>query len=116
MKIIPTFILFISLFASCNNKDGKKQTANQQDSVQKKTVVHRIPAELFLYHFKILDSAARTPLKDTVYHGCGNSVEFMEEYTRIEADVDGDYFGPIGFKKEDLKKWHEWFDKEYEQK
>jgi hypothetical protein len=40
----------------------------------------------------------------------------MEAYTGIVADVDGDYFGPVGFTKEDLRKWHEWYDKKYGRK
>ena len=40
----------------------------------------------------------------------------MEEETGIKPDVEWDYAGVTGFKKSDLKKWHEWFDKEYGQK
>ncbi len=40
----------------------------------------------------------------------------MERATGIGADVEGDYAGATGFKKQDLQKWHEWYDKEYGQK
>jgi hypothetical protein len=40
----------------------------------------------------------------------------MEVYTRIIADVESDYFGPTGFTKEDLRKWHVWYNKKYGQK
>ena len=116
MKRSMAFILCISLFASCISSGDEKPPAIRQDTVPKKVIIHRIPEELFLYHLGILDSAARTPMKDTMYYCCWNSVNFMEENTGIEADVDGDYVGATGFKKGDLKKWHEWFDKEYGQK
>jgi hypothetical protein len=66
----------------------------------------------FKYHFSILDSVSIRAVNDTVYK-CSASVEFMEENTGIEAGIDGDYIGPLGFLKNDLRKWHEWFDKKY---
>jgi hypothetical protein len=113
MNKIAALILFPVLFTSCDSNGDEKHTVNKQDSIPKKIKIHRIPEELFLYHFKILDSAAKMPMKDTMYNCCWNSVNFMEEYTGIEADVDGDYAGATGFKKGDLRKWHEWYDKEY---
>jgi len=39
-------------------------------------------------------------MKDTVYHGCGNSVEFMEEYTGIEAMLMVIISDQLGLRKE----------------
>jgi hypothetical protein len=108
-------ILLISSVASCNNKQ-KQQAAEKQEPKRQISPRHRIPDSILLSHFRILDSAARMPAKDAMYHCCLNSVNFMESYTGIEADVESDYFGATGFKKQDLQKWHEWYDKEYGQK
>jgi len=109
------YILFISSAVSCNNKD-KQQTAKKQDSKREISLKHTIPESIFLYHLRILDSAVRMPAKDTMYHRCYNSIDFMERATGIGANVEGDYAGATGFKKQDLQKWHEWYDKEYGQK
>ena len=34
----------------------------------------------------------------------------MEEYTKIESEGDKGYEGNISFTKNDLKKWHRWYD------
>jgi len=115
MNIIFTFILLLCLFVSCNNKGDEKQTAIKQDTGIKKIVTHKTPEVLFLYHLKILDSAAKLALNDTI-RCCSVSIEFMEENTEIETDTEGSYVGPLSFLKKDLRKWHEWFDKEYAQK
>lgn len=115
MNKISALILFLGLFACCNSKGDKKQPAIKQDTVPKKVITHRIPEELFLYHLKILDSAAKLASNDTI-NCCTASIEFFEEATGIEANTEGSYVGPLSFLKGDLRKWHEWFDKEYGQK
>ena len=63
----------------------------------------------FLFHFHILDSASRINDGDTIL-GYHNSTWFMEEYTKIESEGDKGYEGNISFTKNDLKKWHRWYD------
>ena len=109
------YILFLSIVASCNN-DKEQRIVEDQESKSKKPTMHGIPDSLFLYHFRILDSAAQFPPEDTMYHCCHSSVEFMEEFTHIPSDSESDYFGSTGFKREDLQKWHEWYDKKYGKK
>ncbi len=106
-------ILFISSVISCNNK--AKQQATKKQEPRDISLGHRIPGSIFLSHFGILDSASKPSTNDTIYC-CSPTVEFMELQTGISSSTDRDYAGPLGFLKEDLRKWHEWYDKEYRQK
>lgn len=65
----------------------------------------------FEYHFRILDSAAKANPKDTAYHCCTPSIKFMEVNTGIESKADGTLLGKLYFTKEDLDKWHKWYNK-----
>lgn len=114
MRKSLTCILFLSLL-SCN-EDKQKQPVGNKGSKWKIPMAHRIPDSIFQYHFRILDSAAKSPPRDTMYHCCYNSANFMVENTGIDADVEYDYGGATGFKKEDLVKWHEWYDEKYGKK
>lgn len=108
MKQNVVCLLFIS-FLSCNG--NREETNYKKERSNTIEVLKTFPLDpLFQYHFMILDSAAKTPLTDTMYNCCYNSVNFMEAYTGIEADVEGDYGGATGFKKDDLHKWHQWYD------
>lgn len=68
--------------------------------------------EQFKYHFRILDSVAKVTTSDTLSN-CIASVQFMEKHTSIEASTDGNYFGKLTCTKNDLKRWHEWYQKKY---
>lgn len=115
MRTILHCLLLSCLVIACGHARDKEAAA-VPNPVMTATSVASIPDSFFLYHFKILDSAAQLPPKDSCYHCCYSSIQFMEQYTGIEAEVDEDYFGPKGFKKEDLRKWHDWFDREYRNK
>lgn len=93
--VILFFALSCSLCA-CSQK-------NKQDSMKQ-----------FEYHFRILDSLAKTTSSDILLN-CAESVKFMEKNTGIEATTDGNYFGRFSCKKSDLRKWHEWYDRKYKQ-
>lgn len=108
MKNIIAGLLLICLF-SCNN-DNKQNVGLEKRANPISEIKLQIPDSLFQYHFKILDSVSKHPPLDTMYNCCHNSVNFMEENTGISADVDGDYFGATGFKRNDLQKWHQWYD------
>lgn len=108
-------ILVLCSIVSCNN-DNQNLAVEEANSTEKKPVLSRIPDSVFHYHFKILDSVAKNPPKDTMYRCCSNSVNFMVENTGIDADVEYDYFGATGFKKEDLRKWHVWYYEKYGKK
>jgi len=78
---------------------------NRQDSLNTK----KIKSE-FNYHFRILDSAAKTALSDTITC-CYSSIYFMETYTKINGEAFVTYFGQFYFTKKDLLKWHNWYGK-----
>jgi hypothetical protein len=92
--LIITFFILSCSFSACSQND------KQKDMKQ------------FEYHFKILDSIAKTTSADVLLN-CPESVKFMEKSTGIEATTDGNYFGRFSCKKSDLQKWHEWYDKKY---
>lgn len=107
MKIIIIGTLLLISGLSCR---GDKQTAEEKKQVRQGSMVPNTFDSISQYHCNILDSAAKNPPKDTMYHCCYNSVNFMEATTGIAADVEGDYAGATGFKKTDLQKWHQWYD------
>ncbi len=111
MRRILVYILFVSSGASCNN--DKHQTVEKKESKSVLLALHRIPDSVFTYHLKVLDSVANAHPRDTLYKCCFSSVNFIEAKTGIEANVDGDYFGAIGFTKKDLRNWQDWYDKKY---
>ncbi|HRX92571.1 MAG TPA: hypothetical protein P5158_00560 [Chitinophagaceae bacterium] len=110
MKNLFFFIVMVYLYSSCSNDEQRNLPQENKDF---ESISHFSLDSAFLHNFQILDSVVKTKPKDTLYQCCYHSIAFMEKNTRIEADVDGDYIGPIGFKKEDLKRWHDWYDKEF---
>jgi len=115
MRYFFHWIVLCFVLIACGQAREKKVVATPNPAMTATSTV-TIPDSFFVYHFRILDSVAQKPPEDSCYHCCYTSIEFMQQYTGIDADVDGDYFGPIGFKKEDLRKWHEWFDRQYKHK
>ena len=68
-------------------------------------------------HFKILDSLASTTKGDTIYTGrYVESISFMEKHTKIHSSTSGNFYGRLGFTKENLRMWHEWYDRRYRKK
>jgi hypothetical protein len=63
------------------------------------------------YHFKVLDSIAKATPSSNILLNCPESVKFMQTKTGIEATTDGNYFGRFSCTTEDLRRWHEWYDK-----
>lgn len=68
----------------------------------------------FANHFKILDSFALLTNTDTIYEiRCAQSVYFMEKNTKIYSSTNGNFYGRLGFTKENLYRWHEWYRRKY---
>jgi hypothetical protein len=63
------------------------------------------------YYFKIMDSLVLAAPKDSFYE-CFNCVVFMKRTTQIPSSGNITYFGQFDFTKEDLQKWHAWYNKE----
>lgn len=64
------------------------------------------------YYFRIMDSLVAVAPNDTLYE-CLNCVRFMKDETGIPSTGKVTYFGQFDFTKEDLRKWHDWYDKKY---
>ena len=120
MKVRNKFIYIIIILTgiqACNDHRQKEKTVVGIDTTQKKSLSYDTSGTaVFLQSFRILDSAANTHPRDTFYNCCYYYVDFMESTTGIVANVEGDYAGPTGFTKADLRKWHEWFAKKYPHK
>ena len=70
--------------------------------------------KLFVTHFNILDSLASLSNVDTVYSvNSVESVHFMEKHTKIYSSTSGNFYGRLGFTKQNLEQWHEWYKKKY---
>lgn len=107
MKIgLICLIVFCSL-VGCNN--GKQQNTNASEIEN----TERMSDTTFEYHFHILDSASKANASDSIYTCCTQSIKFMEVNTSINAHSDGTLLGKLSFSKEDLQKWHEWYNKKY---
>jgi hypothetical protein len=110
MKIHFISIMLLGLFDCCNsNKQSNKNAVE-------KNINTEMADTSFKYHFNILDSAIRAKPNDSIYTCCSPSIKFMEVNTGIDAHSDGTLLGKLVFSKEDLRKWHEWYDKKYGKK
>jgi hypothetical protein len=113
MKILIKSLLLISVFYGCNttgNPDKKSiDSIKRADSHSNM----ELNDSMFQYHFKVLDSVSKASPKYTFYYCCNPSIKFMEVNTSIEAHSKGTQLGKLGFTKEDLQKWHEWYEKKY---
>ena len=63
----------------------------------------------FQYHFHILDSIAGLGYRDQTLRA-QESIYFMEEYTQIDGEADGTFFGKLYFTSNDLMKWKTWYE------
>lgn len=63
-----------------------------------------------VYYFKIMDSLVSASPHDSLYE-CLNCIRFMKKETKIPSSGRYTYFGQLEFTKQDLKRWHEWYDK-----
>lgn len=71
----------------------------------------------FSQHFKILDSLTKKSISDTVHTiKYSKSIAFMERHTKISSSTHGNYYGKLGYTKNDLKKWHQWYNIKYKSK
>ena len=104
MKLTWVWIFFCLIACDAKRKSSDKISGLQTD--KDSTVKAN-----FTHHFHILDSIANVNINDTVYVGATPSIEFMEVNTGIEAHSEGTLIGKINFSKQDLRKWHEWYDK-----
>jgi hypothetical protein len=68
-----------------------------------------------VYYFKIMDSLVAAAPNDTLY-GCINCIRFMKAETEIPSSGNITYFGQFDFTKEDLQKWHAWYNKRYKKR
>jgi hypothetical protein len=103
MKIILIcFIVFSSSLIGCNTAFKQTNKNSLKSNISSDTT--------FEYHFYILDSARKAYPKDTIYSCCTPSINFMEIHTGIEGHSDGTLLGKLSFSKDDLRRWHEWFD------
>ncbi len=91
--------LWLVLLFGCKNNDASNK--RELDSTQ---VLQRE----FEHHFKILDSAVKNSISDTI-RCCSVSIEFMEQHTKIEAHTEGSYVGPLDFLKSDFMAWKKWY-------
>lgn len=87
---------------SCN---GLKPPRNLKKSIFDTLSVYN----QYVYHLRILDSAVRT-VPDTLIHCCSISVDFVEGVSKIEATSNRSFVGRMFFTKQDLEKWHKWFE------
>lgn len=108
MKFIWSWIVLCSI-AACN---GNKKGSDSQPSNLQQQDTSTLGKD-FIHHFQILDSIAHTNSDDTLYVAGTPSIAFMEVNTGIDAHSDGTTLGKIKFSKQDLRKWHQWFDKYY---
>lgn len=104
MKIVVKAIAVLYLVIITCNAQGQEYYIKAKD---KKTA--------FIYYLKSMDTIVNKNPSDTSFF-CINCVRFMQDETRIQSSGKTGYFGREGFTKEDLQKWHEWYEKKYGKK
>ena len=95
----------LCILSACGNNKSRLEIISKADTLDALTKRN------FEFHFKILDSLTNLSYNDSMVVGGMPSIEFMEEKTNIEAHSDGTSFGKLEFSKNDLHRWHEWYDK-----
>ena len=105
MKAVLLSLIILFYFICCNN--SHPHAAKQTDLKS----IKNMSDSTFEYHFHILDSASAANPLDTICTCCTRSIKFMEVNSGISANSDGTLLGKLSFSKEDLKKWHDWYDK-----
>ncbi len=110
MKVSLICLVVFCSFICCNNNKQQNTNASEIKNTQS------MSDTTFEYHFHILDSASKVNAADSIYTCCTQSIKFMEVNTGINAHSDGTLLGKLSFSKEDLQKWHEWYEKKYEKK
>jgi hypothetical protein len=104
LNILYTTIIFITIIcASCNS------SVKSVNKVAKSN--NQVSDSDYVYHFRILDSAAAVTEYDTIVLCCRENISFMEKNTKVGASSPGTFAGKLYFTKSDLKKWHEWYKK-----
>lgn len=63
----------------------------------------------FIYHLNKLDSASMLFEGDTVFC-CPSSISFMVKNTQIYVGAPGTYLGYLYFTRQELARWHEYYD------
>lgn len=113
MRIIHTSLLIVCLLNCCtpNNQPNESVSRVTEKSVSKATIDQS--DSLFKYHFNVLDSVMVAHVNDSLYYNCTPSINFMENNTKIEASSDGTSLGRLTFTKNDLQKWHEWYNRNH---
>lgn len=107
MKIGLICLIGLCAFICCNNSNRHKTNISEIKNTQS------MSDTTFEYHFHILDSASKANPSDSIYACCTQSIKFMEVNTSINAHSDGTLLGKLSFSKDDLQKWHEWYNKKY---
>lgn len=101
-RLFAIILMCSSIYCSNTNRKLDSQDSNKA-----------MDDTTFKHHFNILDSAAKANPNKDIYACCTPSIKFMEVHTGIGARSDGTLLGKLTFSKEDLRKWHEWYDKNY---
>lgn len=68
-----------------------------------------------VYYFKVMDSLVAARPQDTIY-GCRYCISFMYQETKIPSSGHITYFGQMEFTKDDLVKWHEWYERNHKKR
>jgi len=110
------YIILIGIVVSCTSNPKQEESSVQSiqklDSISKKRSSDSIRGVIhseFNKHFHVLDSASKAFSVNQI-ECCGSSAWFMEVQTRIESEGEKGYVGIMSFTKNDLRKWHQWFD------
>ena len=106
IKFFSLIIIVIGCFG-CNRKTSSSISSTKNNQLANSEFVH---------YFSILDSAAAEVKSDTIVHCCIGPIAFMETSTKIPASSHGGFTGKMYFTKNDLKRWHEWYDIRYGKK
>ena len=108
------YLFFILLIISCNNKKTEqisshslKKTVNDSSSFSNKQKTVGI---IYKESLRKLEEIVE---KEMPYdHSDGfKAVNFLGEISGYSGNGNHSYFGTLGFKKEDLKFWKEWYSK-----
>lgn len=67
------------------------------------------------YYFKVMDSLVLARSTDSTF-ACKSGIYFMETETGIISSGETTFFGRFDFTRDDLVKWHEYYDRRYKKR
>lgn len=96
---------------------GFKKAISQKDTgyLDKAYIDSKSKTVKWQYYLKVMDSLVLARSNDSTFV-CKSGIYFMETETGIISSGETTFFGRFNFTRDDLVKWHEYYDRRYKKR